>query len=272
MPEKGNISRRIAAAAIFIILEMAAVAMLKYDGVLQNTWISKGFHGIRAGVWGGMGTVGDYFRLKKINEELVRENFELAKLVRQHESLSAGYGLHEIPDSMRSDHYGYISAAVSTKGRGGQHNYLIIDKGSEDGVRLHSGIITPHGAVGIVDAVSRHYSYARSFASAGMAVSARIGRDGSAGALKWDGTDTRSATLSEIPQHIPVTQGDTVYTSGFSAIFPPDIPLGTIERWKIVNGATYDIKIKLFEDYSRLKYVTVVHNLDEEELKELIDR
>ena len=272
MPEKENIQHRLAVAAIFIILEMAALAMLKYDGVLQNNWISKGFHGIRAAVWGGAESVAEYFRLRKTNEELAQENFELLKRLRMYESLAAEYGAPEFPDSLREDHYGYIRASVSTMGRRGQHNYLIIDKGYEDGVRRHSGIITMNGVVGIVDAVSRRYSYARSFANTEMAVSARIGREGSAGALKWNGTDSRSATLSEIPQHIRVERGDTVYTSGFSAIFPPDIPLGTIEKWKIVNGATYDIKIRLFEDYSKLRHVTVVHNLDDDELKELIDR
>ena len=63
--------------------------------------------------------------------------------------------------------------------------------------------------------------------------------------------------------------GDTVYTSGYSSIFPPDIPLGTIGRSKIVNGATYDIDVKLFEDYGALRYVMIVDNLGKEEMKQL---
>ena len=63
--------------------------------------------------------------------------------------------------------------------------------------------------------------------------------------------------------------GDTVFTSGFSSIFPPDIPLGTAGEAKVVNGATYEIKVKLFEDFNSLRYVTVVENIGKDEIKRL---
>jgi hypothetical protein len=36
-----------------------------------------------------------------------------------------------------------------------------------------------------------------------------------------------------------------------------------------VNGATYEIKVRLFEDFGALRYVTIVDNLSKEEMKEL---
>jgi rod shape-determining protein MreC len=63
--------------------------------------------------------------------------------------------------------------------------------------------------------------------------------------------------------------GDTVYTSGYSMIFPADIPLGTVESSRIVNGSTYEIKILMFEDFAALKYVTVVQNLHKDEINVL---
>jgi rod shape-determining protein MreC len=67
-------------------------------------------------------------------------------------------------------------------------------------------------------------------------------------------------------------KGDTVYTSGYSSIFPPDIPLGEVGDSKIVNGATYEIRIRLFEDFGALRYVTIVENMGKEEIKELEER
>ena len=64
----------------------------------------------------------------------------------------------------------------------------------------------------------------------------------------------------------------TVYTSGFSSIFPPDIPLGITGASRIVNGSSYEIKVTLFEDFSALRYVMVVENLNKEELKSLEDK
>ena len=89
--------------------------------------------------------------------------------------------------------------------------------------------------------------------------------------MSWDGISSRKAILREIPHHVIFQQGDTVYTSGFSSIFPPDIPLGTTGKSKIVNGATYEIEITLFEDYGALRYVTIVENLGKDEIKILED-
>lgn len=87
----------------------------------------------------------------------------------------------------------------------------------------------------------------------------------------WDGIHSDGAILKEIPHHVEFEKGDTVYTSGFSSIFPPDIPLGTTGESRIVNGATYEIDIKLFEDFGALRYVTIVENMSKDELKDLED-
>ena len=63
--------------------------------------------------------------------------------------------------------------------------------------------------------------------------------------------------------------GDTVYTRGYSSIFPPDIPLGVLGEARIVNGATYEINVDLFEDFGARRYVTVVDNTAQEEMKKL---
>jgi rod shape-determining protein MreC len=45
--------------------------------------------------------------------------------------------------------------------------------------------------------------------------------------------------------------------------------LGTTGDSRIVNGATYEIEISLFEDFGALRYVTVVENMGREEIKSL---
>ena len=132
-----------------------------------------------------------------------------------------------------------------------------------------SGIITGHGAIGVIDAVSPNFSYARSFKNHDMSISARIGRTGSVGPLTWNGTGSSDAILSEIPHHLEFEVGDTVFTSGFSSIFPPDIPLGTTGKSRIVNGATYEIEVKMFEDYGALRYVIIVSHDGKEEIREM---
>ena len=255
-------------AAIFIILEIAALNMLSHNGAMQNVWFSKGMHAVMGTLWGGTEQIKDYFSLRKVNESLALENHELRTRLAQYEAQE-----QEADEKMQiSDIAGgfrYIPASIMKISNNTQHNYMIIGKGSDDGVTTGSGVITGKGAIGVVDAVSSNYSYAISFKNHEMNISARLGKEGAVGPLSWDGKSRNGAILKEIPHHVEFEPGDTVFTSGYSSIFPPDIPLGTTGKSKIVNGATYEIEVTLFEDFGSTRHVTIVENLGKDEIKKL---
>ncbi|MBQ1865320.1 MAG: rod shape-determining protein MreC, partial [Bacteroidales bacterium] len=87
--------------------------------------------------------------------------------------------------------------------------------------------------------------------------------------LSWDGRSTNGAILKEVPLQYKFSPGDTVWTSGWSAFFPPDVPLGTVGESKIINGSTNNINVSLFQDFTALRYVTIVSNDGLAEIKEL---
>ena len=267
---KSNIIRNLTTAAIFIALEVAALAMLNNNGALQRMWFSQAAHGFMGTIWGSTQRVKDYFSLRSTNDSLALENHalrvrlaELEKFAEESKANTSMTGLK------KSSNFQFLPAHVMKISNNTQHNYMIINKGYADGVSEGDGVITGKGAVGIIDAVSENYSYARSFRNHGMSISARLGKLGSVGPLNWNGKGRNEAILSEIPHHMEFAPGDTVYTSGFSSIFPADIPLGVTSEATIVNGATYDIKVRLFEDFASLKYVTIVGNMDREEINNL---
>lgn len=257
-------------AAIFIILEIAALSMLRNNAVLQDTWISKGFHSFYAAIWGKTESIKYYFSLKKTNDALAAENFLLSEQLRYYKELVNSQDTGKINFGKDNGGFTYTPATIAKISNNKQHNYLILDKGYDDGIRQQAGIITSNGVIGIIDAVSKNYSYALSFKNSGLTVSARIGREGPVGILQWDGTSNKGALLNEIPHHIDFHPGDTVYTSGFSSVFPRDIPIGTTQTARLVNGATYEIKVSLFTDFKALKYVTIVQNEGKDEIRELV--
>ena len=265
---RNSIITHIFNAAIFIILEIAALNMLSHNGAMQNVSFSKGMHAVMGTLWGGTEQIKDYFSLRKVNESLALENHELRTRLAQYEAQE-----QEADEKMQiSDIAGgfrYIPASIMKISNNTQHNYMIIGKGSEDGVATGSGVITGKGAIGVVDAVSSNYSYAISFKNHEMNISARLGKEGAVGPLSWDGKSRNGAILKEIPHHVEFEPGDTVFTSGYSSIFPPDIPLGTTGKSKIVNGATYEIEVTLFEDFGSTRHVTIVENLGKDEIKKL---
>ena len=267
---KSNLIFHIINAAIFIALEVAALSMLRNNASLQNSWMAKGGQAVMEGIWGMTQDISDYFSLKQANDSLAMENFHLrCRLAELEEFISDSVRISRLPNDGMAKGYRYIPATIAKISNNTQHNYIIVNKGSEDGVTRGVGIITGKGAVGVIDGVGKHYSYARSFQNHGMSVSARIGKSGISGPMIWDGINSNGALLKEIPLHMDIQVGDTVYTSGFSSIFPPDIPLGVTGESRIVNGATSEIKVRLFEDFSALRHVTIVENLGREEIKEL---
>lgn len=265
MPKERSVAQSIFTVAVFIILEVAAVLMLSHNSQIQRLWIARISHGFMASTWGATQSVSNYFSLKKQNDALALENDRLQRLVRRYESaLSAKDSLMR---PQMDDGFNYIPATIIKSSTNSQHNYLIIDKGSDDGVIRNSGIITSQGVIGIIDAVSAHYSYAISFLNTELFISARLGNSGAVGPLAWDGISSDGAILKEIPLQFKFAPGDTVYTSGYSTIFPPDIPIGVAGESKIINGATNEIKVKLFQDHKALKYVTIVSNTRSEEIE-----
>lgn len=245
--------------------------MLSNNGELQNIWISKGMQAVSGALWGGVQDVRDYFSLRKTNDALALENHDLRVRIAELEAMTED-SLSAARMSLTGQVAGgfrYTPAIITKISNNTRHNYIIIGKGSDDGVVKGSGVITGKGAIGVIDAVGRKHSYARSFKNHEMNISTRIGKEGAVGPMTWDGFSSNGAILKEIPHHVEFQPGDTVYTSGYSSIFPPDIPLGTTGDSRIVNGATYEIKISLFEDFGALRYVTVVENMGREEIKSL---
>lgn len=254
-------------------MEVAALSMLRNNAPLQNTWMAKGGQVVMGSIWGASQSIGDYFSLRHVNDSLAMENFRLrARLADLEEFISDSVRISRLPADGIAKGYRYIPGSIVKISNNTQHNYIIIGKGANDGVIKGDGVITGKGAIGVIDGVSRNYSYARSFQNHGMSISARVGKTGISGPLVWDGIHSNGALLQEIPLHMEISAGDTVFTSGFSSIFPPDIPLGVTGESRIVNGSTSEIKVKLFEDFSSLRYVTIVENLGRAEIKTLEDK
>ena len=200
MPRDRKIVPILINAAIFILLEIAALNMLRHNSELQNLWLSRMSHTFMAKVWGGSDNLRHYFSLNKENERLAQENAVLNQQLKEYRDRDdQAYGDSLAAEFKAYGDFVFTPATIVKISRNKQHNYFIINKGSEDGVRPQSGIITNRGVVGIIDAVDKHYSYGLSFMNSDISVSSRIGKEGAVGPLSWDGVSVDKAVLKEIP-------------------------------------------------------------------------
>ena len=96
----------------------------------------------------------------------------------------------------------------------------------------------------------------------------REGRGGRRVLLRLD-LGALGALLRNLPLHYGVEKGDTVWTSGYSDVFPPDIPIGITGEVRLKDGSVNDVKVKLFQDFAALRYVIITENLDRGEIASL---
>ena len=259
MPRNRKNYHGLVSAAVFLILEIAALSMLSRSSGLQNIWAKRFSYRAKSVLWRSGESIRNYFSLKSQNELLSKELFALEEEVRAYRNILS---LQEAAARTPADGGGfrYTPATIVKMSRNSQHNYIVLDKGSEDGITPMSGIISERGVVGIIDAVDKHYSYGLTLLNADSQVSARLGREGVVAPLKWDGLHSDGAFLENIPLHHQVMPGDTVWTSGFSSIFPAGIPLGAAGEVRMMHGSTGRVKVRLFQDFSTLRFVSIVQN------------
>jgi rod shape-determining protein MreC len=100
-------------------------------------------------------------------------------------------------------------------------------------------------------------------------LSASIARNDYFGSLAWDGRNHRYAQLSEIPHHVAVTEGDTIVTSGYSAIYPAGLMVGTLTGDQKRGGDFVTLKVLLSADFKKLTNVYLIGNLTRNERETL---
>lgn len=272
MDRKRDTYSRLVAAAIFIILEIAAFAMMRSTRGVQDRWLCRASNRTAGLLWGASNDIAHYFSLKKENERLINENFRLHTRL---EALAWEDTQKEFEEECAElegfADFRFTTARVVKMSRNSQHNYIVLDKGREDGIVPNSGIISSDGVIGVVGAVGKRHCYGITLLNSGLSVSARLGENGPVGPLCWNGWDTGMANLGEIPLHISIPEGEIVYTSGFSAIYPPDMPLGMVVGTKKTDGTSQTATVRLFQDFKTLRNVIIVTNLAKEEINQLVE-
>lgn len=248
---------------LFILLEAACLYMVSNNGIVQRYRLIGKLREVQGFFWEKYAAINEYSSLKKTNEELASQNALLMHQLQQIKENTSQADTISAP-------YSFITAKVIRNTVGSTHNYLIIDKGYKHGIREDMGVITPTGVIGITRGVSANYTYVLSFLNTNQQVSAKIGNDGAFGPMSWNPQRQGMAILSEIPQHLQINLNDTIYTSGYSSFFPPDIPLGVVEDSHIVNGVHLNIDVRLLEEFRSIKHVMVVENNNRKEIDLLV--
>lgn len=257
------------AIALFIVLETFSILLVVEKGVVQRYKVLGAVRSAQAWVWTRTSRVAYYFNYRAENERLSAENLQLRQQLARY--AAARTELDSLSVIVEPD-YTFIGATVIKNSVDRQQNHLILDRGRKDGVETGMGVVTARGVIGIVGAVSGHYAYVLSLLGAGQSVSAKLSGSGAFGPMTWTGREPDRAVLREIPVHITAAPGDTVFSSGYSTIYPPDIPIGTVVESKVSKGSSQELTVQLFENFRTLHNVYIVKDNRRQEIEELYEQ
>ena len=166
--------------------------------------------------------------------------------------------------------YDLLKAKVINNSLTHVDNYITINKGENDGIRREMGVVDGNGVVGIVYLTSANYAVVIPILNSKSNISCKIKKSDYFGFLVWEGGSSQYAMVKDMPRHSLFSLGDTIVTSGHSAVFPAGIPIGTVEGIEDSHdGLSYLLNVKLFTDFARLNDVRVITKKEQEEQLEL---
>lgn len=240
---------------VFIILEVAAFLLIVHNNTAPRSAVMSTANQFVAWQYERCSEVADYFSLRSVNEQLAVENAELR---------------NRLAKAEQQQEIQYLPAKVVQMTTDKPHNYLTINRGEQDGVLQGQGVRNEEGVVGIVRTVGQRYSVVIPIINTQTNLSCRFSKNDYIGTLQWDGKDSRFARLTDVAAHMVVNPGDTIVTSGLSPVFPEGIPVGIVESSILKEGDSYHtIRVRLYTNFRRLKYVEVISNRDQNEMEEL---
>lgn len=224
--------RRLTDAKDYIItalLLLLAVSLMvsRHDGGLQNarkvsitflSYLDQPLSNIRI-----------YRQAISTNTYLQRQNIILQdELSRLRSAEQQNRILRELLDLREESEFPLIPVRVVAKDLTGNANFLTVNAGSDDGVKVGMPLMNSDGLLGQVNFVAKNYAQILPYFNSLYRVSAQVQGSRAYGIVSWSGRAHNELLLQHIPQTINVEVGQLVETSGFSNQYPQGLPIGEV--------------------------------------------
>ena len=196
------------------------------------------------------------------NEELKKKNSELETVLRELEMIKAENTTLQEYMSLTEKYSSYqtIPAYVINKDVSNYSSTLVLNVGTNDGIKENMTVIADKGLVGHVISVSDNTCKVQVIIDSASTVSSSISTTQESNI--WKGTLENDQILraTYIPTGAELIQGDSVYTSGIGGIYPKGIIIGTIKE--IVTTSNITDRYAIVEpavDFSKIDTVLIIN-------------
>ena len=255
---------------LFLLLEgISFYLVVQYNESQNKIWFSS-VNNLTGSMDEFSERTSHYLTLQKINDSLAAENAWLRSKLLNKTFFQSQETIDSMLASLPDTPFVSIPAMVINNSTTRTNNFITLNKGSNDGVEPHMGVLAKNGIVGIVREVSSNYSVAMSLLHGQTRITAALKKDRHLGSLVWQDIGRKYMYLEDIPKHAELTKGDTVITSGYSYRFPKNLPIGVIDTFWLEPGSNaHTIVVDLFIDHNQVEYVQILKNTNRTEVKKL---
>ncbi len=165
--------------------------------------------------------------------------------------------------------YDYIAATVIGREISPFLQYILIDKGTNDGIQFGMPVVTQQGLVGRVDAVIANAARIKLITDSTSVVNVHLQSAETEAQLV--GSLTGDVSLDMIPLDVKVEPGDVVLTSGLGGNYPPNIFIGQVLSVQQRDNALFQTaSVQPIVDFSSINAVLVVVNFEAVDTSPLI--
>ncbi len=274
-----RISTRSLQTFVFVLVAVGLVALalggyltplsrlLLNPFVSVQTWISTRYQAIHSFLTAPQDTA----RLRQRNAELEAEVARLqAQTIELQQQLSETNILSALVDFARANPQNrYLAAAVIGYDTSPFLRYVIINRGSDDGLRRGMPVVTAQGLVGRIATVTAGAARVQLITDPASTINVHLQPSEAQAVLT--GSITGEIALDMIPQEATIQPGDLVLTSGLGGNYPANLLIGQVTG---IRSQAVDLfqsaSVQPVVDFTQLEIVLVITNFKPVDISPLI--
>jgi len=205
-----------------------------------------------------IGHIENKFNLAEENAQLQRLNAELTlKNAQLREAYLENKRLRELLTFEQELPLNFVPVRVIGTSSREFITSVILNAGSEQGLRKDLPLVTYNGLVGKLYSVGKNQSIGQLLIDGNFRVSGRVQDSRVTGIVRW--LEGNILALEHVPKRSEVKVGDSVVTSGLTTMFPKGLQIGTVsEVSEDIAGLFMKVRLTPEVDFSKLEELFVV--------------
>lgn len=222
-----------------------------------QTWLSERYRIIQT----YLNAPADVLQMRQRISALESENARLqVQIVELQNLVSEAQVLASLVDFARArSENQYIAGQVIGYDPSPFIHYIIINRGSDDGLRRGMPVVTAQGLVGQISAVTAGAARVQLITDSAMAINVHLQQADTDAVLR--GQITANINLEKIPQSAKVQPGDLILTSGLGGSFPPNLVIGQVTTVRKLDYELFQTaEVQAAVDFNQLEIVLIIVN------------